>query len=527
MRSIPAAMTWEILRRGCWLLLLAILTAMAFPAMLLTALRHDGLVDMHDKSMLIMQIVMLQFGMFIFGAMLYGAQGKVSQLYAYPVRTSELVAWRLLPVMALIALEVVVSVGVLNLIFGVQWPIWGPAIFAAAAIAAVMAVAWLTEKSVGWMIVGLTVVGSVLGLWFRSRYGPTFSDPTHVWEQLTPGEVFTMLAAAAASYWVAVLAVARNRCGDPPLSLGLLAWLEKRFDLSPTDNARLATPLQAQCWIEWRRKGWAMPFAAVVLLLCGLITWYFASRNAEDLYQGILLGGQAMWMLSFIGGILLGHVGPDEGNPIMGNFMATRPMSDADMGRAVLRTATKTLLLTWAIWGVACLIVCGCLLAVGARGAMKAPDGWNWWFVPATLLGCWGGIGVLMPLLLLGSSRFLITLGIALPAALIATSLISKFFLSREQQQQLEHALAAIVAVGVVIIGVWVYVAAHRSRLIQAPTVLAAATIWLTSTVVLAVQLPASAIPHWIGYLLIAAAAALVVMPMASVPLALSWNRHR
>jgi hypothetical protein len=173
------------------------------------------------------------------------------------------------------------------------------------------------------------------------------------------------------------------------------------------------------------------------------------------------------------------------------------------------------------------LIVCGCLLAIGAGDAMKTPDGWNWWFVPATLLGCWSVIGVLMSLLLLGRSTFLIAVAIALPMAIIATSLISKFLLSREHQQLLVHTLTVIGAVAVVIISVWVYVAARRQRLIQAPTVLAAATIWLTSTVVLVFQLPESAVPHWIGHLLIAAAAALVVMPVASVPLALSWNRHR
>jgi hypothetical protein len=199
MRSIPAAMTWEILKRGRWGFLYAMLAAIATPAFLLTALRHDGLVDAKDPSMLIMQIVLMQVGIFSFGTALYGAQGKMSRLYAYPARTSELVAWRLLPVMIIVALQVMFCIWILDLIVNLQWPIWGPGLFSAAAVSAVMAVAWLTEKSVGWMVVGLAIVGAGLGLWFRSRYGGMFSSPTHIWQQLTPGEVLTMLATAAAS----------------------------------------------------------------------------------------------------------------------------------------------------------------------------------------------------------------------------------------------------------------------------------------------------------------------------------------
>jgi hypothetical protein len=143
------------------------------------------------------------------------------------------------------------------------------------------------------------------------------------------------------------------------------------------------------------------------------------------------------------------------------------------------------------------------------------------------LFGSWSISGVLMTLLLAGRPRLLMVVAIAIPATPIATMLISKFVLSREQHHELVHTLTAIIAVGVVMVALWMYVAAHHRRLIQTPTVLAAATIWLTSAVVLAFQLPASAVPYWIGYLLIGAAAALVVMPVASVPLALSANRHR
>jgi len=59
MRSIPASMTWEILQRGRWHFVLSVLGAFALPALLLTALAHDGPVSPQDKSMHMMHVAMM------------------------------------------------------------------------------------------------------------------------------------------------------------------------------------------------------------------------------------------------------------------------------------------------------------------------------------------------------------------------------------------------------------------------------------------------------------------------------------
>src|SRR4051812_39679499 len=195
MRSIPATMTWEILRRGRWHLLSATLGAIAFPAMIFTALRHDG-ADFNDPSMLMMHILFVNNMILIIGAALFAAQGRISQLYAYPLRTSSIVAWRLLPAMVIIGALTAASIECLNLIFDLSWPIWGPAMFASVAMACVSAFAWLTEKSQVWITVSMAMVAAVLGFWFKSRYGSAFSSSTHYWQQVTPIDAFTMVAAS-------------------------------------------------------------------------------------------------------------------------------------------------------------------------------------------------------------------------------------------------------------------------------------------------------------------------------------------
>jgi hypothetical protein len=50
MRSIPLAITWEMLKRGRWGLLLGALGANALPVFLFAALAHDGATDPADQS---------------------------------------------------------------------------------------------------------------------------------------------------------------------------------------------------------------------------------------------------------------------------------------------------------------------------------------------------------------------------------------------------------------------------------------------------------------------------------------------
>src|SRR4051794_33689023 len=88
MTSIPATMIWEMFQRGRWRLILATLGALSLPIMLLVALRHDGLSDSQDIAILNMHVVLMLTCMFLFGAGVFDAQGRISKLYTYPLRTS-------------------------------------------------------------------------------------------------------------------------------------------------------------------------------------------------------------------------------------------------------------------------------------------------------------------------------------------------------------------------------------------------------------------------------------------------------
>ena len=328
---------------------------------------------------------------------------------------------------------------------------------------------WLTEKS-GWIIFALTVVGIVLGVWFKSRHGMVSELPTHLWSAVTPAEVFAMLATVAISYWVAVKAVARNRRGEPPFSLGIVDWLIRMFDVAPAVSAPFRSPAHAQFWVEWRRKGEVMPAIVVVCLVAWLVIWFFASRDAEDLVNGFLAGGGLLSAVGLACGLVHGNVGTNDSEFAIGHFMATRPITNADLARTILRAAAQSVLLAWAIWAAAFLFAFLMLMLFDAVPMVELPEGLGWWYFPATLAGLWTAVGCVTSIGLAGRAKLFTQLMCGLFAAFIGLTLFSKFALSNQAQWQFERAVVAIGAT-CVLGTAWMFLAARRRLLIQWPTV--------------------------------------------------------
>ena len=211
----------------------------------MSALQSDGALLADAHSALVFQILFVQFNVALFGVALIAAGWNMSRLYVYPASTPTLVAWRLLPAMALTVVESVAWTAALNSLFPLDWPLWGPALFSAAAVAALEAAVWLTQRS-RWIIAALSVVGAVLGSWFKSRYGSMFGQPSHPWAVLTAPEALALAGFAAAAFGIAVVAVGRNRRGESPFTLGLVAWLERLidrlFDRPPSRSRPFLTP---------------------------------------------------------------------------------------------------------------------------------------------------------------------------------------------------------------------------------------------------------------------------------------------
>jgi hypothetical protein len=410
-------------------------------------------------------------------------------------------------------------------LFDLGWPVGGPALFAAVALAAARAAFWLTERS-AWSVFAFTVVAVVMGLWLKSRFGPTFSEPDHAWSQLTAAEVFTLIGIAALAYWVGVVGVARNRRGEAPFSLGVWERLARWLDWTPKAAAPFRGAVDAQSWAEWRRKGWFMPSGVVACLATGLVLWLFTSRDAGELVEGFFGGGYVLCMLGFIGGVIAGNLGPNDANYEIGNFLATRPMTSAVMARIILRTAAGSLLLAWAIWAAAFLAAAGILAAVGPAHALHFPQELGWWYFPAILAAAWTVVGLWLMLGLVGHSKTMAWTFVAGTSLVLLMIVVSKHAFTEDVRRLFWQVILSALSAAAVLGTAWAFVAARRRGMVDGLTSLAAAAVWAAGCALGAMTLPRPESPV-VAYLLGAGLLALAVAPLAAAPLALAWNRHR
>ena len=116
-------------------MLLAVLGANLLSLLLLTALRMDGPLDLDDPGFVVMQMILIQFQPLLFAVAIFASMDLTTRSYVLPIPTSTLVAWKMIPSMVLMFIESIISSLALNWLFGLHWPLWGPAFLSAVSLA--------------------------------------------------------------------------------------------------------------------------------------------------------------------------------------------------------------------------------------------------------------------------------------------------------------------------------------------------------------------------------------------------------
>jgi hypothetical protein len=308
----------------------------------------------------------------------------------------------------------------------------------------------------------------------------------------------------------------------------LIDWLRRVFAIGPQANLTLRDPLHAQLWYEWRIKGVIMPLIVGMGLLMGLGVW-LPIHNANDLFEGLIAGGGLLAVAGGVGGFIMGSLALGRaGDDIqIGQFLATRPLTNTQLAGTVLRTAAKGVFLGWAMWAATFLLAYAilCALHINLRSALPAPFGW--WYVPGVLLGAWTAAGVFIPLSLTGR----LYLGLAVLGAgmllFIGSMAFSSSVLSADAQEYFLHGLAAFGGIAFAIWTVGAFGLARRRSLVGWPTFYGAAGVWIGLCALAAVFWAPNSAERITVYILIAGILALSVAPLATAPLALAWNRTR
>lgn len=525
MRSIPLALAWETYRRG-GILLVGFLGANAITVFLMSALRMEMQLNPIQPELLAMHVALVQLNMFIFGATVLHAQGWISRLYTHPIRNEALAGWHMLYAMILMASQVALSTYLLNTIFGLQWPILGPALFAAAGMAAAQAISWLAGKTM-WLFAAVAVVGTALCLWHNSRYGGIFSPPTRLWNDVTGLEFAFLSCVVAASYCVGVMGIARGRCGEPPFSFGFFEWLGRVLDSKYDETRSFKSPADAQFWFFWERRGLLLPGMTVAGIIVTLGIWGSFVRNPEDLVKACVVGGGALSLLAVVSGLAFGNIGTKEGSFDVGHFLGTRPITTSDMSNTILKAGALSTLVTWSIWAGVFAIALAILFLTGNLPDPLLPEGVQWWYFPATLLGCWTALALCIAGGLLGDLRWFgfVYAGVMLTG--LTLSVVAKFFLTPAALSLLQDSVLSIAGIAMVLGTMWVFARAYLFSYVSGLVLCASMVAWLVLTGIVVYEWRSHPVTTFPTYLFVIGLLAASQAPFAAAPLALAFNRNQ
>ncbi|MFL5481997.1 MAG: hypothetical protein ACJ8AK_07380 [Gemmatimonadaceae bacterium] len=413
--------------------------------------------------------------------------------------------------------------------FVIPW-VW-PAFLATSLLAWTQALTWMPYP-----LPGLRIVAAVLWL--------GIIDTTALMALHFNAGEWTMIGILApqipVAYIVARYAVSRARHGEVPEWRGAFS-LPRIGDSRRERN--FTSPAAAQVWFDWRRHGWSLPTWVAILLPFELVLLWGAGDSASlafTILLGVLL--TPPFVATFAAAAVSTSSSDAGGSSASAAFVATRPMTNAELVAAKLKMAMRSTLLAWVI-----VLLCApiALKLSGTSGLVISA-----WGRDSEFLGMARAV-VLSLLILTGCVAATWTqlvqslyIGLTGRASLIKASVflaIGFFFLFGPFSQWIADShrfgevwsalplvfsiLAALKMTAVV----WIGQRLFRERLLNDRALVGGAAVWCVAVLVLygvlAWLLDAPHIPHYL--LMLIAILTIPIARLSAAPMALAWNRHR
>jgi hypothetical protein len=222
---------------------------------------------------------------------------------------------------------------------GIEVPIIWPALLAASLLAWTQALTWMPYP-----LPGLRIIVTVLWL-------GTIDSTALLALQLKAHEslmIGILAPQIPLAYLFARFAVGRARRGDVPDWRGAFASLTQIKRVVSRRSDRFRSPVSAQAWFEWRRHGRSLAAWVAILLPFELILLWAAS-NATSLVFTILIG--VLLTPPFMASFAAATVSKSSANAGdaygVTPFIATRPLTNAELIAAKLKMAIRSTLSAW------------------------------------------------------------------------------------------------------------------------------------------------------------------------------------
>jgi hypothetical protein len=416
----------------------------------------------------------------------------------------------------------------------IEVPIIWPALLAASLLAWTQALTWMPYPLPGFRIIvtvfwlGTIDAIAILALQFKAH------------EPLMIGILAPQIPLA---YLFARFAVGRARRGDVSDWRGVFASLTQIKRILSRRSEHFRSPASAQAWFEWRLHGRSLP-AWVGILLPFELLLLWAARDSTSLVFTILIGVLLTppLMASF-GAATVSKSSANTGDAYgVTPFIATRPLTDAELIAAKLKMALRSTLSAWL------LLLLAVPIALELSGTLAVVlDRWG---RLSDVVGMPRAVVVLLLILLcciastwkqLVQSLYI---GLSGRASLVQGSvfLVLGFFflfgpfaewlMEGGRLGELWSALPLIFAILVslkMIAAVWIILRLYHGGLLSDRTLVIGAACWSLAVFalygVLVWLLDTPHIPHYL--LMLLAILAIPLARLSAAPLALAWNRHR
>src|SRR5437773_4998492 len=544
MRSPALAIGWEFRRRHRWGLIAVAgyLFVVALIRFLILEPGEPVLVDSGRFAALVSVPLTTTFVYFL-AVFSFGFAGDLAarhsmypaRMFTLPVTNAAVVGWPMLSGTA--------AVGILWLaarLFavwpsGIEIPVIWPALLAAALLA------W--TQALTWMPYGLPGIRLIVAVLCLAALDTVVLVAIH-FKAGEPMMLAILGPQVPLAYLVARFAVARARRGDVPDWRGLSARSGEITNVLPRPRDHFVSPARAQAWFEWRRHGWSLPTLVSILLPFELALLWLAKDAAAFVFEILFLVLLTPPFMAAFTAWTVSQPNPQARDSYgVPPFIATRPLTSAELIAAKLRMAMWSTLAAWLLVLVAMLLALqwsGTWPLVTER-ARRMNDAIGTPRAATVVLLILAGFIVvtwkqLVQSLHIGlSGREWIVKGsvlLTLTFLILLGPIVEWIIDSPSVQRALWNALPQILAI---LVGVkmsaaaWIATRLDRSRLLGDRALVLGAACWLVTMLALyGVLVWFFSTPFVAHYVL--ALIAILAVPLARIsaaPLALAWNRHR
>lgn len=554
--SSAFVMTTRLIWKRAWLgALLTGLVLVTGPVVLPAVLHllpgavNENLAQLFRSQLLILGLSWVAFGFLCINA---AYQSPLQLTRGLPVSSTRIASWVMWSTVVMVVVPALLINGLVRFLFmDASWPdrdcsVLGPTLFITALIMIAWSAYWSLQTPGFWRLLFWTVALAGLVSWLISRYYPEGVEGQLVpWNRVTLSEWLTLLAATGCAWLAGIHSYARIRCGAATTSQPwsrIEDWLNgDRVQRRGQGVLISRSRTQAFARLHWRDG--CQPAVLTLIIFGGINLLLNLSGYLYKVAYGVenpIVGSNpavctAMVFLisSFSLLLTLGLSLTPRDFSSMKGYLAQMPVSDWQLSNALIINLLKSLghLVFWVVivgWGGGYL----CMICYQGLDVLTADWHWmlqqqsqeNFILVPLLfLLVVWSLIANGLALIRTGHPKF-IGFVFFLGMALFFPTLLMTGEPQRSQWPVFSLVWSLLIIGLVCIVTILAYRYTYHRGLMTRRSISLAIRFYLVLGIVFWNFWDADQL---MVRILLTASLAFTVLPCATIPLAVYWNRHR